>query len=85
MSEADLHDLPPRLPATLPELDQARALLGERARDRALRAPVAERLERLVGLVPDAAVAAAWKRSLGVYRQEMLGELGSGHGQGAQA
>ena len=82
MSEAD--PLPPRLPETLAELDQARALLGERART-ALRRPAEARLAQLVGLVPDAALAAAWKRTLGIYRQELLGELGSDHGQRAQA
>jgi hypothetical protein len=84
MTEPDLADLPPRLPTTLAELDAARMLLGEQART-ALRAPSAARLARILGQVPDAALAAAWKRSLGVYRQELLGELGSGDGQHAEA
>lgn len=68
-------DLPPKLPETLAELDVARALLGERART-PLRRPSELRLVALVGIAPDAEQARVWKRTLGILREELVGELG---------
>jgi hypothetical protein len=75
VTDSEIDELPPRLPETLQELDQARTLLGECA-NKGLNAKAAQRLEALVGELPSAAVALIWKRALKTYREELQGELG---------
>lgn len=67
--------LPPRIPDTLRELDDAREYLGHVSKGARLSESPRRRLVCLVGTYPDPQTAAAWKRALGALREEML-EMG---------
>jgi hypothetical protein len=69
-------DLPPELPETLAELDEARLLLGQRGRGDELGPKPRAKLVSLIGAYPSPALALRWKRSLRDYREELQGELG---------
>jgi hypothetical protein len=71
-------DLPPCLPATLGELDDAQGLLGAVARGDQLGPAPAARLRALVGVLPTKKLAKRWRRSLRSYRDELRGELVDG-------
>lgn len=70
-------DLPPRLPETVKEVEQAVMLCGSRAKGD-LRAPARRLLEQLIGKYPTVAEANRWKRTLKAYREELIADLGPG-------
>lgn len=58
-------ELPPRIPEQLAELDQAVALLGNRAQQEKLKSEAAARLVALIGEYPiSKKLAARWKAAL---------------------
>ena len=64
-------DLPPSVPATLPALDRAIVLLGNRAKGE-LRASVRAELSTLVGTYPDPPTALRWKTALKSIRDDEI-------------
>lgn len=68
-------DLPPVLPEQRDQLTRAVMLLGERAKGTELRQKHREELTGLVGVYPEPAQAAAWKRALRALREELDEEL----------
>lgn len=61
---------------TLAELDEARNLLGQRARGDELGNKARRKLDELLHTYPSPKVARQWKRDLKELRDELCGELG---------
>lgn len=65
-------DLPPTVPETRAEIDEARMILGHRTKGE-LRPALARRLADLIGAVPrDTATAANWKSGLLAVRDDEI-------------
>ena len=67
----DEEDIPPEVPTTQAELDQAIMLLGNLAQSGTLKPSLRTKLKQLVGVFPTQAQAAAWKQALKGLRPDM--------------
>jgi hypothetical protein len=78
--EADeLDDLPEHCALfSKAEIDEARLLLGQRGRGDELGSKPRAKLVALMRVYPEPAIAKKWKRDLRDYREELIGDLGSG-------
>ena len=67
----DEDDIPPEVPTTQAELDQAIMLLGNLAQSGILKPSLRTLLRKLVGVYPTQTQAAVWKQALKGLRQDM--------------